>query len=194
MKSLQEWCEENNRQDLLDQWHPTKNGNLMPNDVSYGSHTNVWWLMPYDDLKTGKHFDFEWQSEICSRSIGNRGCPYLFGHQSLFGFNDLATKSPKLAAEWNYEKNAGLIDGDGFDISTPDKIHYQSGKKVWWKLPYTDPENGHSFIFEWEATVYSRVAGTNCPYLCGRLVYPGFNDLATKSSKLAAEWNYEKKR
>lgn len=40
--TLQEWCEQNNRLDLLDQWHPTKNGDLKPSDVTYGCKKCVW--------------------------------------------------------------------------------------------------------------------------------------------------------
>ena len=45
--------------DLAKQWHPTKNGDLKPMDVTYGSKKKVWWYLPYDDPKTKKHFDFE---------------------------------------------------------------------------------------------------------------------------------------
>ncbi|MCD4776796.1 MAG: zinc-ribbon domain-containing protein [Candidatus Aegiribacteria sp.] len=26
------------------QWHPSKNGNLKPDDVTYGMRKNVWWI------------------------------------------------------------------------------------------------------------------------------------------------------
>ncbi|MCP5107426.1 MAG: zinc-ribbon domain-containing protein, partial [bacterium] len=32
------------RPDLAEQWHPTKNGDLTPDKVSYGSKRKVWWL------------------------------------------------------------------------------------------------------------------------------------------------------
>lgn len=41
-KTLKEWCEENNRMDLLDEWDYDKNGELTPDDVSYGSGKKVW--------------------------------------------------------------------------------------------------------------------------------------------------------
>ena len=31
-----------NRPELAKEWHPTKNGNLTPVDVSTGSNKNVW--------------------------------------------------------------------------------------------------------------------------------------------------------
>lgn len=62
--------------ELNKQWHPTKNGYLKPTDVTASSGQKVWWLYPYDDPITKKHFDFEWQAKIYHRNRGN-GCPYL---------------------------------------------------------------------------------------------------------------------
>lgn len=36
-----------------------------------GNGKKVWWYLPYDDPKTGKHFDFEWEASISSRSNNN---------------------------------------------------------------------------------------------------------------------------
>lgn len=47
------------------EWHPTKNKNLKPTDVSYGSGKKVWWKCKNDH---------EWQASIDSRSRGV-GCP-----------------------------------------------------------------------------------------------------------------------
>lgn len=62
--------------ELAKEWHPTKNGALKPTDVTADSNRKVWWLLPYDDPKTGKHFDFEWEATINHRNNG-AGCPFL---------------------------------------------------------------------------------------------------------------------
>ena len=62
--------------ELAKQWHPTKNGNLKPTDVTANSEKKVWWFLSYNDEKTGKNFNFEWKAMICNRNNGN-GCPYL---------------------------------------------------------------------------------------------------------------------
>ena len=62
--------------ELAKEWHPTKNGNLKPCDVTKGKVKKVWWLLPYDDPRTGKHFNFEWEATIGDR-INGTGCPYL---------------------------------------------------------------------------------------------------------------------
>ena len=79
------------RPDLSAEWHPTKNGNLKPSDVTSNSDKTVWWYLPYDDPETGKHFDFEWTARIADRFAGI-GCPFLSGHAVWPGYNDLASK------------------------------------------------------------------------------------------------------
>ena len=52
--------------ELAEQWHPTKNGDLTPQDVVSGSHRKVWWKCP--------DCGYEWEASIANRSRG-RGCP-----------------------------------------------------------------------------------------------------------------------
>ena len=89
------------------------------------------------------------------------------------GINDLKTKCPEIAKEWNYEKNT----------IKPDEISFCSGKKVWWKC-----EKGHSY----EASVGNRIKGTGCPYCAGQKVLKGYNDLLSQYSEIAKEWDYER--
>ena len=53
--------------EIAQQWHSTKNGDLTPNDVSYGSDKKVWWKCPEGD-------DHEWISSVQKRTSG-RKCP-----------------------------------------------------------------------------------------------------------------------
>ena len=62
--------------ELAAQWHPTKNGDLKPTQVTTGSHKKVWWLLSYNEPNTRKHFKFEWCASIYGRNSG-LGCPYL---------------------------------------------------------------------------------------------------------------------
>ena len=165
---------------LAKEWHPRKNGELTPEMVTCGSHRAIWWLLPYDDPKTGKHFEFEWRMKIAERANGT-GCPFLAGRAVWRGYNDLATNQPKIAAEWHPTKNKSL---------TPEMVTCGSERKVWWLRPYDDSESGKHFDFEWEARINTRVRGIGCPYLSGRAVWPGYNDLATKQPELVKEWHY----
>ena len=96
---------------LAKEWHPTKNGALTPGDVTPYSREKVWWLYPYDDPKTGKHFDFEWRASVAKRTKGS-GCPYLSGRLAWPGFNDLESQNPELAKEWHPTKNGKLTPRD----------------------------------------------------------------------------------
>ena len=166
--------------ELAKQWHPTKNGNLKPTEVTANSNKKVWWLLPYDDPKTGKHFDFEWRASIHNRNFGS-GCPCLNGQTICKGFNDLATINPELAAQWHPTKNGDL---------KPTDITSGSKKKVWWLFPYDDPKTGKHFDFEWQASVNNRTKHNSCcPFLNGRAVWEGFNDLQTVNPKLAKQWH-----
>lgn len=142
--------------ELAKQWHPTKNGDLKPTDITSGSKKKVWWLFPYDDPKTGKHFDFEWQASVNNRTKHNSCCPFLNGRAVWEGFNDLQTVNPKLAKQWHPTRNGSL---------KPTQVTEKSGIMVWWLFPYDAPKTGKHFDFEWKSKVVNRNAGCGCPYL-----------------------------
>ena len=167
--------------ELAAQWHPIKNGDLTPDQVSLNSSKKVWWQLAYDDERTGKHFDFEWQENISNRAIRGYGCPYLSGHAVWPGYNDLATLYPDIAKEWHPTKNGDL---------TPGQVTAGSAQNVWWYLPYDDPRTGEHHDFEWKTSIQNRTgSGTGCPYLSGHAVWPGYNDLATLYPDIAKEWH-----
>jgi DNA-directed RNA polymerase subunit RPC12/RpoP len=125
-----------NNPSLAQEWHPTKNGDLLPSAVTVSSSKKVWWL---------GRCGHEWHAAISKRNIG-RGCPYCSGKKVLSGFNDLATKVPQLIQEWDFQRNGE---------STPHNITFGSGKLVWWKCLRC----GH----EWQARVAHRSEGRKCP-------------------------------
>lgn len=53
---------------LAEQWHPYKNGELTPQDVTLKAHQKVWWL---------GQCGHEWEAAVYSRSAGN-GCPICY--------------------------------------------------------------------------------------------------------------------
>ena len=134
--------------ELTKEWHPTKNNQLTPNDVTYASPKRVWWK-----CKIGH----EWQSTVYERSLSKRanknhgGCPYCAGKRACKE-NCLATHAPKLSKEWHPTKN---------DTLTPNDVTLYSGKKVWWKCG-----NGH----EWKTSICHRtICGTGCPS-CSKII------------------------
>lgn len=127
------------RPDIAKQWHPTKNKDLAPTQVTCGSDKQVYWL-----CEKGH----EWEAKINNRVNGNN-CPICIGKKVLVGYNDLATVLPIIANEWHPTKNGYL---------TPQDVTLHSNKKVWWQC-----EKGH----EWPATVAHRSNGRRCPKCFG---------------------------
>lgn len=151
--------------ELARQWDYTKNIPVLPADVTTGSHRLVWW-------KCEK--GHSWRASVRSRVSGN-GCPVCAGRQLLAGENDLATRFPELAQEWDRQKNGTL---------TPESAIPGSSRRVWWHC-----KAGHS----WFASISSRAyRNSGCPVCTGKLVLPGFNDLASQNPVLAAQWDAER--
>ena len=160
---------------LAEEWHPTKNGDLKPSEVATGSRRRVWWYLKYNDPKTKKIFEFEWEASILSRTQGT-GCPYLSGKKIFVGFNDLFSTNPEYREIWNYELNR----------ISPYDVTKSSNEVVWWKCEF-----GHS----WEQQIASIVRHkSKCPICTGRKLIVGVNDLATMRKDLVAEWNYKKNK
>lgn len=76
----------------------------------------------------------EYQRSLYVRATKNFACPYCDGRELIEGFNDLKTTHPKLAEEWNYEKNNGC---------EPNMITFASRRFAWWKCKY-----GHTFGYK----------------------------------------------
>jgi hypothetical protein len=131
---------------LSREWHPTKNKNLTPKDVTTGNNNKAWWLCSKGH---------EWPAVIQSRSRG-AGCPYCIGLYASEE-NNLQVINPKLAEEWHPVKNGNL---------TPKDVLPKSNKKRWWRCT-----NGHDY----QASVISRSRGKRCPDCPTRKATAGYN-------------------
>ena len=148
--------------EIATQWHPTKNGDLRPQDVTPRSARKVWWV-----CEKGH----EWQATVKNRALGG-GCPYCANRAINPGENDFATAFPEIAAQWHPTKNGDL---------RPQDVAPYTRRKVWWVC-----EKGH----EWQAVVQGRVSyKSGCPVCTGRKVVPGENDFASAFPELAAQWH-----
>ncbi len=101
-ETLKEYCLKHGREDLLAQWNDSKNGDLTPADVSFGSHKKIWW-----QCSKGH----EWRALIKSRVEGS-SCPYGSGRTVLPGENDLQTIAPLIAKQWHPTKNGKLLPSE----------------------------------------------------------------------------------
>ena len=121
---------------LLSEWDYDKN-TVPPDQISYGSGRKVHWIC-------SKCFS-EFEASPNKRHHG-RGCPYCAGQKIKRGYNDLATMSPLLAKEWDYEKNN----------KTPEEVTAKGGGPAFWKCSVCG--------YEWgPVNISDRYRGTGCP-------------------------------
>lgn len=131
-------------------------------------------LLDLDGLSftAGSHRIVQWKCNLGhiyktspqKRTYRGNSCPYCSGHKVLAGFNDLASTHPNLIEQ----------------VSGWDATKFTSGsiRKQEWICSL-----GH----KWKATIYSRVAGNNCPICSNHQVLAGYNDLRTTHPQLADE-------
>ncbi len=151
------------RPDLVEQWHPTRNGAVLPGDVSPGTHRVVWWFGPC------RH---AWDSPVKQRTRRvSSGCPYCAGKRVLPA-ESFAALHPAIAGEWHLARN---------DPLRPDAVRSSSNKRVWWQCS--------TCHFEWATTIAHRTGdGTGCPACAGLVVVAG-RSFADRFPDLAAEWH-----
>lgn len=131
------------RPDVLEAWDFEKNQEIDPGNVLPSSHEKAWWRCS---------LGHSWQAMIFSRTREQAaGCPYCTGKKVLPGFNDLATKKPKVAEQWHQPLNGEL---------RPEDVSPGSNWKVWWRC-----REGHV----WQAAIYSRTRerASGCPVCAG---------------------------
>ena len=149
---------------LASQADAEKNGTLSPDMVMVHSNKKIWWKCS---------LGHSWEASPNSRSKG-LGCPYCSNHRVLTGFNDLASRYPEIAMEWDPDRNPAL----------PEAVLAGSHLKAWWRCP-----EGHSY----EMTVCNRTGnGLRCPVCSGHRIIAGVNDLGTVMPELLSEWDFEK--
>ncbi len=112
------------------------------------------------------------------RTVRGTGCSYCAGKRVLPGDNDLLTKHPDLAEEWDYEKNYP---------QRPEQFTSGSNKSFGWICSW-NPNH------KWDAAINTRSRGHGCQKCSW--VKTGENDLATQASRdpskahLLEDWDY----
>lgn len=122
------------RPELLKEWNYKKNI-ISPSEIGVNSSKKIWWIC------SNGH---EWQAVVYSRLSGT-SCPYCNNRKVMKGYNELKSKYPYIAKEWDYNKNGDL---------TPSDVFGGSNKKIWWICP-----KGHSY----QQTPNNRISGHGCP-------------------------------
>ena len=129
----------NKKPDLAQYWDKRRN-EVLPNEVAWQTNKQFWFICEH-----GHEF-----SATLNNISNGKWCPYCSGQKVGYG-NSLQDVNPKLAAEWNQEKNKNKAS----------EVRPGSNKKAWWIC-----SEGH----EWEATISSRNSGNGCPYCSNKLV------------------------
>ncbi len=158
--------------ELAAQWHPTKNGVIRPQDVTIGSHRTVWWQCPVGP-------DHEWTASVRNRARLGHGCPMCSKRTGRASKGtSLADTHPKLALQWDSDKNGSL---------KPDQVTPGSNRRVWWRCSSTTPH-------EWDATIYNRTSRQpegECPF-CSHTRLDDSNTLGAVHPEIAEEWHSDK--
>lgn len=151
--------------EVASQWHPTKNGNLLPNDTLPTSNLKRWWVC---------NAGHEWQVSVANRTKNKSSCPYCTGHFSTED-NNLAFQFPRILKLWHPTKNLDL---------RPENLLPSSGRSIWLIC-----NKGH----EWEAvpnniqSIMKDKSAELCPE-CRSFN----NSLTVKFPDISKEWDFDK--
>ncbi len=124
---------------LAEQWRPSRNAPLTPNQIAPSSGRKVWWTCSHGH---------EWQAEIGSRAQG-RGCPFCAGFK-VTEDDSLSVRSPAIAAQWHPTLNGSL---------TPHDVPANTKRSVWWIC-----EKGH----EWRRHILTMIRDSRRPVCLGQ--------------------------
>lgn len=133
------------------QWHPTKNGDLKPENFPSGSGKEVWWTCD-------KTFDCGCMHEYPARidhRIGRKSACSICSHRILCcNQKSIQITHPEIANQWHPTKNGKL---------TPDNFREKSNKEIWWLC---DKKCAYGCKHEWKTTIANRTTGCGCPFCC----------------------------
>jgi hypothetical protein len=152
-------CNENSlarlRPDIAQDWHPTKNKALTPNDVIAGGGNKVWW--------TCKH-GHDWQATVGSRVNNESGCPKCFLRTSrieIAVYSEIQALFPN--ASWQ-EK----IEGYECDIFIKDRNIGIEIDGVYWHRRRHDVDTVKSKLFDKKGIQLYRLREEGLPLLSER--------------------------
>lgn len=107
--------------EISKEWHPTKNGELIPSKVNKYSQKTAWWICNNSSICGCIH---EYEAPISNRTFNNSKCPFCFGSKKICFHQSLEFCFPEISNEWDYEKNEDLL---------PSNFSPGSNYKAWWK-------------------------------------------------------------
>ena len=161
---------------LMAEWNWEKNEKLgfNPYHMAQRSNKKTWWK-----CKNGH----EWEATIDHRNSG-QGCPFCSNKSLLYGYNDLETRYPNIANEWDFTRNVG----------SPKDYTYRSTYKAFWKCAICG--------YEWRAKIQDRVDSKwkMCPKCVSRKIGELRHNHELKkrggitNQLLLSEWDYKRNK
>jgi hypothetical protein len=161
-------CLANLHPEISIELHVSKNNGLTGKDIYAGGTKEFWW-------QCQKHNDHIWKADVRHRLRG-QGCPYCSGRR-VSKQNNFEAKFPKLAKEWDVQKNKNFL---------PQDFSYGSAAKIWWNCPKS---KNHSY----QMSIANRANGQGCPYCAGKKI-ANDNSLGENYPMLVDEWDFQKNK
>ncbi|WP_411719938.1 zinc-ribbon domain-containing protein [Mycetocola sp.] len=152
------------RPDLLATWNWELNEGIDPDTVKPKSGSKFWWLCFVPGHPT-------WLASALNRANGE-GCPTCSNRKVVTGLNDFVTRFPDAASEWAYDLNS--------DDPTGLSAYYRRTPHLW------RCKEEHVY----RSTISERTAGRGCQYCADKIVWPGYNDVATRFAEVVSDWDY----
>lgn len=159
---------------LAEQWDYENNpSEISPETITRSYRKQVNWIC------SKKH---RWPESPSNRARNHPdgSCPICDDRRFAEGVNDLATRYPEIALQFDCDANK----------ETPNQVFFKSSEKKQWLC-----QRGHW----WSAVVGNRtLQGQGCPFCANKKVWLGDddpgrrNDLLFRYPDLAKQWNYEK--
>lgn len=147
----------NSYPELYFQIHPTLNGDLDKDSLTYGSGKEIFWLCK----KSKCEHEHIWEAKVSDRACQGIGCLFCSVPTKLCGCFSFFSLHPELKAEYDEENNKG------FDLDLA-RITPSCNREVWWKCSKTTC--GHHV---WKAKFCDRNnRGSDCGFCAGRETCP----------------------
>ena len=162
VNNLVTYCQNHDRMDLLQEWDNKRN-KKSPDEYSYGSHAEVFWICS--------------KGHSYVKGIHNRvkgtGCPFCSGIIEFKHRDLLFNEYPDFIEELDLSLN---------NLDDVKNITCGSSKKIHWKC-----SEGHTYLMS--ASNKTRAKG--CPVCRNIIVVEGINDIGTTHPELLKDWDYK---
>jgi len=164
-KSFEQWCIENNRQDILDRWDYELNNNIIPSEILYATNKKYYFKCPRELHKS----ELKYINSFTNNCEGTMDCNTCNSF-AQWGINNLGNDF--LENYWDYKKNK----------ISPWEISHSSNKYIWIKCHEKDYHESYPVLCS------SFIIGNRCPYCINRKIHP-LDSLVTLYPKSLEVWS-----